>query len=66
MTNELKQQIEHARDNWSKVAKENGWYKYPFYIQVWHDGTRLLDAVSHKDMTKDIIILDEDYDQDWD
>lgn len=48
--------IEEHRKFWAKVAKENGWYKEPFYVQVWVDenGT-ITDSVSHRGMTDDIV-----------
>ena len=27
--------IEKQRKVWSKVAKDNVWYKEPFFVQVW-------------------------------
>lgn len=49
--------VEEAREYWAKVAKENGWYSEPFYVQVWFepDGT-LHDAVSSRILKQDIII----------
>lgn len=49
--------IEEHRKFWAKVAKENGWYKEPFYVQVWVDknGT-ITDSVSHRSMTEDIVV----------
>ena len=56
-TNEI---IESSREFWAKVAKENGWYKEPFYVQVWlnKDGS-LNDSVSFANLTQDIIIKGE-------
>lgn len=52
--------IEQAREKWATVAKYNGWYTTPLYIQVWVDADgNVVDAVSFKGMTEDIIIRDE-------
>lgn len=62
----LKSKVEKARDFWSKVAKDNGWYEEPFYVQVWIDkGGEVLDSVSHRDMSRDFIIIDGKLKQDW-
>ncbi len=49
--------IEQARARWASVAKENGWYSEPFYVQVWlrPDGT-VYDAVSSRILTQDLVI----------
>ncbi|WP_164969726.1 hypothetical protein [Arcobacter sp. F2176] len=31
------EKIEEERKFWAKIAKENKWYKEPFYVQVWFD-----------------------------
>jgi len=55
----LKSKVEKARDFWSKVAKDNDWYVEPFYVQVWMDkDEEVLDSVSHRDMPRDLIIID--------
>jgi len=49
--------IEEYRKFWAKVAKENGWYKEPFYVQVWVDENGIItDSVSHRGMTEDIVV----------
>lgn len=49
--------VEQAREHWSAIAKENGWYKESFYVQVWLDADGgVSDSVSFKGMTEDIII----------
>ena len=53
----LEQQIEEHRKWWAEVAKENGWYTQPFFIQVWLDKDgEIEDSVSYKDMKRDYII----------
>ena len=49
--------IEEARAKWAGIAKENGWYSEPFFIQVWlgPDGT-VYDAVSSTNLTQDITL----------
>jgi len=55
----IKTKVKKARDFWSKVAKNNGWYVEPFFVQVWIDKKgEVLDSVSHRDMTRDLIIID--------
>ena len=55
----IKSKVEEARSFWSKVAKDNDWYVEPFYVQVWIDKDgKVLDSVSHRDMTRDYIIID--------
>jgi hypothetical protein len=53
----LEQQIEEHRKWWAEVAKENGWYTQPFFIQVWIDKDgEIEDSVSYKDMKRDYIL----------
>ena len=53
----LELQIEEHRKWWAEVAKENGWYTQPFFIQVWIDKDgEIEDSVSYKDMKRDYII----------
>ena len=52
--------IEQCRQFWADVAKKNGWYKEPFFVQVWVDSNGdITDSVSHCDLDRDYI-LDED------
>lgn len=49
--------IEEARKFWSRIAKENGWFKNPFFVQIWVDKEgKIKDSVSFRGMTKDLII----------
>lgn len=51
------QQIEEHRKFWAKVAKENGWYKQPFFIQAWIDPDgEVADSVAYEGMTQDLFI----------
>ena len=52
--------IENKRIFWSEVAKENGWYKEPFYVQVWIKDNKIIDSVSFIGLDKDIIEEVED------
>lgn len=54
-------QIEEKREKWAQVAKENGWYHEPFYIQVWIDPTtgEITDSVASRQLTQDIIEFEE-------
>ena len=52
--------IEQCRQFWAKIAKENGWYKEPFFVQVWVDANGdIIDSVSRLGLDRDYI-LDED------
>lgn len=55
--------IEEHRKLWADVAKKNGWYKEPFFIQVWVglDGD-IADSVSFHGMTQDVVIQEVDGD----
>lgn len=56
----MSKDIEEARQIWAKVAKENGWYTEPFYVQIWKDKEgNILDSVSCRGMTKDIILEEQ-------
>lgn len=50
--------IEEHRAFWANVAKENGWYTEPFYVQVWidPDTEEIYDSVSTRDFTQDHIV----------
>jgi hypothetical protein len=53
--------IEQCRQFWAKVAKENGWYKEPFFVQVWIDSDgNVTDSVSHRGLECDLILNDDD------
>lgn len=52
------QKVEDKRSLWEKIAKENGWYQNPFYVQVWFDDNgNITDSVSHGDLKGDIIAI---------
>ncbi|MDK2899271.1 MAG: hypothetical protein PWQ10_458 [Patescibacteria group bacterium] len=49
--------IEKHREFWIKIAKANGWYIEPFYVQVWTDKSgNITDSVSHTSLIEDIVI----------
>ena len=50
--------IEKQRKVWSKVAKDNGWYKEPFFVQVWinKDTKEIIDSVSFIGLKQDLIV----------
>ncbi len=55
-----KEILEKHRQIWAKVAKENGWYQEPFYVQVWVDEQGdVLDSVSTRDLTQDLVIIEK-------
>lgn len=54
------QRLEECREFWANVARKNGWYKQPFFVQVWvDDDGAVIDSVSHQGLDRDYI-LDED------
>ena len=49
--------LEEARGFWSKIAKEHGWYKEPFYVQAWIDEEGILDdCVSFQGLAQDVVL----------
>lgn len=49
--------LEEARGFWSKIAKEHGWYKEPFYVQAWIDEDGILDdSVSFQGLAQDVVL----------
>lgn len=50
-------EVEKNRELWAKVAKENGWYHEPFYIQIWvnKSGT-IIDSVSFYPIKKNFVV----------
>ena len=53
--------IEKSRQFWIKVAKDNDWYKKPFFVQVWLDNEdNIIDSVSFIGIEEDIIIITEE------
>lgn len=50
--------IEIHRKKWAAIAKKHGWYKTPFFVQVWRDPAtnRIYDSVSFIGLTADIVI----------
>jgi len=53
--------IEQCRQFWAKIAKDNGWYKEPFFVQVWLDADgNVTDSVSHQGLTQDHVLNEED------
>ncbi len=56
------QSIEKCRKFWANVAKKNGWYKEPFYVQVWADSRgEITDSVSFDGLQEDIVELIGDF-----
>ena len=57
MANYTNAEIETARKRWANTAKKNGWYKEPFFIQVWLDeDKKIIDCVSFRGLKQDYII----------
>lgn len=54
--------IEFHRGYWAAIAKQNNWYKEPFYVQIWiNDKGEITDSVSTKDLDRDYVVLDTGY-----
>lgn len=59
--NETREQIEHNRMLWAAIAKDHGWYKEPFYVQVWLNSYgNVCDSVAFRGMTGDIVVQADD------
>lgn len=55
--------IEKHRRFWAGIAKDNGWYKEPFFVQVWATpGGLVTDSVSFPSLEFDTVLQDGDYD----
>jgi len=55
--------IEDHRAIWAEIAKKNGWYTEPFYIQVFqNEAGEIWDSVSHQGMAQDYIYTGEEFD----
>lgn len=58
--------LEKHRLRWEKIAKENEWRnKMPkkFPVQLWmNDDGSVINSVSHKDMTRDVILIPNKFD----
>ena len=66
-TKKQNETIEKARILWTDIAKKSGWYKEPFYVQVWiHEDGSIDDCVSFQGLDQDIILPARDLDEeDW-
>jgi len=52
--------IEMARKKWAKIARANGWYSEPFYVQIWVDSEgKITDSVSFQGLMSDLILPTE-------
>lgn len=53
--------IEEQREVWALIARENGWYTEPFYVQVWVDKQgNVLDSVSWRGIDRDYVVPPEE------
>jgi hypothetical protein len=51
------EEVEKHRKFWAEVARKNGWYTEPFYVQVFVDADEnIVDSVSFIGMTADIVM----------
>jgi len=56
----MSKDIESHRAKWAGVARANGWYSEPFYVQVWvNESGEITDSVSFSGMNCDIVTLEE-------
>lgn len=56
------ERIEECRTFWADIAKKNGWYKQPFFVQVWADSQgNITDSVSFDGITEDVVELEGDF-----
>ena len=54
--------IEEHRKHWAAIADQNGWYREPFYVQIWRDKAGYItDSVSFQALTGDIVIRPESH-----
>jgi hypothetical protein len=52
--------IETARAKWAGIARANGWYTEPFYVQIWVDEDgKITDSVSFQGLIGDRILPTE-------
>lgn len=51
-----KSDLEECRQDWSETAKRHGWYKEPFYVQLFLEGGEVVDSVSYQGITKDLFV----------
>jgi hypothetical protein len=55
--------VEFHRQLWSEIAKENGWYNEPFYVQTFqNEAGEIWDSFGCRHMTQDRVYLGEDFD----
>jgi len=51
--------INEHREFWAKIAKKNGWYAKPFFVQVWIDESgNVTDSVSFIGLDRNIVVED--------
>ena len=51
--------INEHREFWAKIAKQNGWYVEPFFVQVWIDESgNVTDSVSFIGLDRNIVVED--------
>ena len=59
--------VEDHRAIWAEIAKKHGWYVEPFYIQTFqNEAGEIWDSVSSRGMTRDYIVIEEEFDEDDD
>jgi hypothetical protein len=53
-------ELETSRARWKTIAQENGWYKEPFFVQVFVDPetNTIYDSVSSTSLKRDIIVYE--------
>lgn len=59
-------ELETSRARWKTIAQENGWYKEPFFVQVFVDPetNTIYDSVSSPRLERDIIVYETQGEED--
>lgn len=58
------EKMDDAREDWAKIAKANGWYTEPFFVQgFFNKNNEMMDSVSFRGMTADIVVETDAYDR---
>ena len=66
MKTEIANNIEAHREFWANVAKENGWYREPLFIQVWTNKNGLITDSIYLDESATMDFYAEDLEEDED
>lgn len=54
-----KEDLSKHRETWAALAKKNGWYTEPFFVQLWVSSKgSVVDSISFRGIEKDIFVSD--------